>query len=145
MKTGIFPVFQFFQQEWTSDAVSLIISSLLRERLTLIIRSCINSFFYRENKVKNRISTRKNHKLKSGTYYEYHVIAISVDPLQKCFRKIRSCSQGKQDKNRVWTGKNHKLKSGTCYEYHVIAISVDPLQKCVWKIRSCSQEKQSKK
>ena len=111
----------------------------------MIIRSCINSFFYRENKVKNRISTRKNHKLKSGTYYEYHVIAISVDPLQKCFRKIRSCSQGKQDKNRVWTGKNHELKSGTCYEYHVIAISVDPLQKCVWKIRSCSQEKQSKK
>ena len=42
----------------------------------------------------------ENHKLKSGTYYEYHVITISVDPLQKCVRKIRSCSQGKQGKKQ---------------------------------------------
>ena len=42
----------------------------------------------------------KNHKLKSGTYYQYYVIAIRVDPLQKCDRKIRSCSQGKQSKKQ---------------------------------------------
>ena len=47
------------------------------------------------------MNSAKNHKLKSGTYYEYyHVIAISVDPLQNCVRKIRSCSQGKQGKKQ---------------------------------------------
>ena len=50
---------------------------------------------------KQGMNCGKNHKLTSGTYYEYyHVIAISVDPLQKCVRKIRSCSQGKQGKKQ---------------------------------------------
>ena len=49
---------------------------------------------------KQGMNCGKNHKLKSGIYYEYHVIAISVDPLQKCVRKIRSCSQRKQGKKQ---------------------------------------------
>ena len=39
---------------------------------------------------------RKNHKLKSGTYYDYLVIAIIADPLQKSVRIMRSCSQRKR-------------------------------------------------
>ena len=44
--------------------------------------------------------TKKNHKFKAGAYYDYLVIAIVVDPLQKCVRKIRSCSLGKQGKKQ---------------------------------------------
>ena len=63
---------------------------------------------------KQGMNCGKNHKLNSRIYYEYHVIAVSVDPLQKCVRKIRSCSQRKQGKkNKVSTGKNYKLKAGT--------------------------------
>ena len=42
-----------------------------------------------ENRVKNRVRIGKNHKLKAVTYYDYVVIAIIVDLLQKCAGKIR--------------------------------------------------------
>ena len=53
-----------------------------------------------ENRVKNRVRTGKNHKLKAVTYCDYVVIAIIVDPLQKCAGKIRCCGQRKQGKNQ---------------------------------------------
>ena len=53
-----------------------------------------------ENRVKNRVRTGKNHKLKAVTYCDYVVIAIIVDPLQKCAGKIRCCGQRKEGKNQ---------------------------------------------
>ena len=53
-----------------------------------------------ENRVKNRVRTGKNHKLKAVTYYYYVVIAIIIDPLQKCAGRIRCCDQRKQGKKQ---------------------------------------------
>ena len=60
---------------------------------------------------KQGMNCGKNHKLNSRVYYEYHVIAVSVDPLQKFVRKIRSCSQRKQGKKtRYQLGKIINLR-----------------------------------